>query len=144
MPISHWHSDEVEFLVGFQVDLVQAPNAILASMQDGTYQVSYQVLQNVSRPLPPAGRALGPPRRVRKRRELTAEMRDVVESSGRDSAALVLRKLDRGALDKADKAVMGEWYKTLAEHTDGAFFPTSCSAFNGPLAARSTGPRSLT
>jgi len=119
VPISHWHSDEVEFLVGFQVDLVQAPNAILASMQDGTYQVSYQVLQNVSRPLPPAGRALGPPKRVRRRRELTAEMRDVVESSGRESAAAILRKLDRGTLEKTDKAVMGEWYKTLAEHTDG-------------------------
>lgn len=119
MPIAKWDSDEIEFLVGFQVDLVEAPNAILASMQDGTYQVSYQTLQSVARPLPPPGRAIAA-RGARRRRELTAGMRAVVEGSGRESAAAVLRKLDRDAVDKADKTVMAEWYKSLAEHTDGA------------------------
>lgn len=119
IPIT-WDSDDVAFLVGFQVDLVEAPNAILASMQDGTYQVNYQLFNNVSRPLPPPDQdgtaKLGERRR---KRELTDEMRALVEACGRDCVEGVMRKLDEGEVDRSDRVVMGEWYRTLTDHTDG-------------------------
>ncbi|KAG8939475.1 blue light receptor [Tulasnella sp. 419] len=39
-------SDEIRYLVGFQVDLVNQPNAILQTMKDGTYRVNYSNMMN--------------------------------------------------------------------------------------------------
>ncbi|KAL8277730.1 hypothetical protein RQP46_009852 [Phenoliferia psychrophenolica] len=45
IPIT-WDSDEIAYYVGFQVDLVDQPNAILARMKDGSYTVNYSLLNN--------------------------------------------------------------------------------------------------
>lgn len=45
MPIQ-WDSQEVAYYVGFQVDLVDQPNAILDRMKDGTYVVNYSLLNS--------------------------------------------------------------------------------------------------
>lgn len=43
IPIS-WDTDEIAYFVGFQVDLVEQPNAILEKMRNGTYVVNYSLL----------------------------------------------------------------------------------------------------
>ncbi|ORZ34267.1 PAS domain-domain-containing protein [Catenaria anguillulae PL171] len=45
IPISWERDDEVSYFVGFQVDLVEQPNAIMQRMRDGTYVVNYQVAE---------------------------------------------------------------------------------------------------
>ncbi|KAI5477837.1 GATA transcription factor [Pseudohyphozyma bogoriensis] len=46
IPISWDNSDEIAYYVGFQVDLVDQPNAILSRMRDGSYVVNYSLLNN--------------------------------------------------------------------------------------------------
>ncbi|KAI9355497.1 putative white-collar-1b protein [Pilaira anomala] len=41
IPIS-WESDEIDYFVGLQIDLVEQPNSIFQSMKDGTYTVNYR------------------------------------------------------------------------------------------------------
>nr|AML78744.1 putative LOV domain-containing protein [Neckera douglasii] len=43
IPIT-WDSDEIAYFVGFQVDLVEQPHAILEKMRDGTYFVDYALV----------------------------------------------------------------------------------------------------
>lgn len=52
IPIT-WDSDDIAYFVGFQVDLVEQPNAILEKMKDGTYVVNYQ-LMNLPPYIPPS------------------------------------------------------------------------------------------
>ncbi|OLL23923.1 White collar 1 protein [Neolecta irregularis DAH-3] len=42
IPIT-WESEQVAFFVGFQVDLVEQPNAILKRMKNGSYAINYQL-----------------------------------------------------------------------------------------------------
>jgi PAS domain S-box-containing protein len=52
IPIS-WDTDEIAYFVGFQVDLVEQPNAILEKMRNGTYVVNYSLLPtNAPAPAP--------------------------------------------------------------------------------------------
>lgn len=37
-----WESDEIDYFIGLQVDLVEQPNSIFQSMKDGTYTVNYR------------------------------------------------------------------------------------------------------
>ncbi|KAI8977947.1 putative blue-light photoreceptor PCMADA2 [Pilobolus umbonatus] len=41
IPIS-WDSDEIDYFIGLQVDLVEQPNSIFQNMKDGTYTVNYR------------------------------------------------------------------------------------------------------
>ena len=43
VPIT-WDSDEIAYFVGFQVDLVDQPSAILEKMKNGTYCVNYSIV----------------------------------------------------------------------------------------------------
>ncbi|KAL7749702.1 hypothetical protein RI367_004930 [Sorochytrium milnesiophthora] len=43
IPISWERDDEITYFVGFQVDLVEQPNAIMSKMKEGTYVVNYQI-----------------------------------------------------------------------------------------------------
>jgi hypothetical protein len=51
VPIS-WDTDEIAYFVGFQVDLVEQPNAILEKMRNGTYVVNYSLLPTNPAPQP--------------------------------------------------------------------------------------------
>ncbi|CAG8526995.1 7673_t:CDS:10, partial [Ambispora gerdemannii] len=57
IPIT-WDSEEIAYFVGFQVDLVEQPNAILEKMKDGTYVVNYQ-LMNLPTYVPPNSSFIG-------------------------------------------------------------------------------------
>ncbi|GAA5963319.1 hypothetical protein JCM21900_006555 [Sporobolomyces salmonicolor] len=50
-----WDTEEIAYFVGFQVDLVDQPNAILDRMRDGSYIVNYSLVGNAysSQPTPP-------------------------------------------------------------------------------------------
>lgn len=127
-----WDTEEIAFHVGFQVDLVESPNAILKNITDGTYQVNYQVLANAQNPLAPAAieaRASGG-----KNRTLGPELTEIVKLSGRKEARDAVTSLERAQElgdDEADddapeikdleRDLMMEWYKSLAEHSDGVF-----------------------
>lgn len=50
IPIT-WDSDEITYYVGFQVDLVEQPAAIMDKMRDGSYIVNYSLS---ARTIPPA------------------------------------------------------------------------------------------
>ncbi|SCV74291.1 BQ2448_6723 [Microbotryum intermedium] len=47
IPIS-WDSDEIAFYVGFQVDLVEQPSAIMDKMKNGSYAIDYRI-SNIAR-----------------------------------------------------------------------------------------------
>ncbi|KAK4056060.1 hypothetical protein OIO90_002791 [Microbotryomycetes sp. JL221] len=47
VPIT-WDTDEIAYFVGFQVDLVEQPNAILDRMKDGTYVINYTLTAQVA------------------------------------------------------------------------------------------------
>nr|WVH01940.1 white collar 1 protein [Naematelia aurantialba] len=55
VPIT-WDSTDIVYHVGFQVDLVEQPNAILRNMRDGTYSVNYTVSHPPQQALRPPGR----------------------------------------------------------------------------------------
>lgn len=53
MPIT-WDSDEIAYFVGFQVDLVEQPSAIMEKMRDGefdSFRVRSYLLLTIFRPL---------------------------------------------------------------------------------------------
>lgn len=51
IPIT-WDTDEIAYFVGFQVDLVEQPNAILEKMKNGTYVVNYSLLPTAPPSIP--------------------------------------------------------------------------------------------
>ena len=51
IPIAWDESNEIRYLIGFQVDLEQQPGAILRTMHDGSYAVNYST--NAGDPYPP-------------------------------------------------------------------------------------------
>lgn len=51
-----WDGTDIVYHVGFQVDLVEQPNAILRNMRDGSYQVNYTVANPPQPPMRPPGR----------------------------------------------------------------------------------------
>ncbi|GAA5898065.1 uncharacterized protein JCM6883_000912 [Sporobolomyces salmoneus] len=48
-----WDTEEIAYFVGFQVDLVDQPNAILDRMRDGSYIVNYSLVGNAYANAPP-------------------------------------------------------------------------------------------
>ncbi|GAA93655.1 uncharacterized protein L969DRAFT_66418 [Mixia osmundae IAM 14324] len=57
VPIT-WDTDEIAYFVGFQVDLVEQPNAILEKLRNGSYVVNYSLLPNT--PFNPTGSSQAP------------------------------------------------------------------------------------
>jgi len=55
IPIT-WDSEEIAYFVGFQIDLVERPNAVLKRSRDGTYSMNYQ-MSNITRTIPTSSRA---------------------------------------------------------------------------------------
>ncbi|QRV76590.1 White collar 1 protein [Ceratobasidium sp. AG-Ba] len=54
-----WDSDEIRYHVGFQVDLVDQPHAILQTMRDGSYIVNYSLQSNPQPALSPGRDKIG-------------------------------------------------------------------------------------
>lgn len=104
-----WDSDEIVYHVGFQVDLVEQPNAILRNMRDGSYQVNYTVVNNPQPSLKTApSKALIEPPSV-KTIGLKQEQLDLIGPVRANAAAAI----------GGEEAGKSEWLKYVLEETDG-------------------------
>jgi PAS domain S-box-containing protein len=118
VPIA-WDTDEIAYYVGFQVDLVDQPNAILDRMKDGTYVVNYSLLNNPPKSIsmqaiqanevedwaeekvpvrsPPTIMVV--PDKERELPRMTQNLSLSLETDGDESQVVdILHKLDRGVL----------------------------------------------
>ncbi|KAF8679563.1 White collar 1 protein (WC1) [Rhizoctonia solani] len=71
IPIT-WDSDDIRYHVGFQVDLVDQPHAILQTMRDGSYIVNYSLQSHPQPTLSPGRDRLG---------ALNPELRRIIAST---------------------------------------------------------------
>ncbi|KAH0273584.1 hypothetical protein KCU91_g5850, partial [Aureobasidium melanogenum] len=100
IPIS-WDTDQVKFFVGFQVDLVEQPNAVTDRNPDGTYSINYQ-------------RGMTMPRYVMNAPESTANRGELGQTIPRDDVSAILSTIGTGESDFAKRM----WDKVLLENTD--------------------------
>ncbi|KZT62456.1 hypothetical protein CALCODRAFT_479059 [Calocera cornea HHB12733] len=99
VPIPWGDTEDIVYHVGFQVDLVEQPNAILHEMQNGKYIFNYSAL-------PPS---FSDDRHLRKEAGVAPEMRSMVH--GMASHAL-------GATQVTDDQVLQELHNLLLENAD--------------------------
>ncbi|PSK50405.1 White collar 1 protein [Elsinoe australis] len=99
IPIS-WDTDQVKFFVGFQVDLVEQPNAVTSKNPDGTYTVNYQ-------------RGMAMPRYVMNAPESTNRS-EMGQTIPRDDVSAILSTIGTGESEYAKRM----WDKVLLENTD--------------------------
>ncbi|KAI5361324.1 Putative PAS domain, Zinc finger, GATA-type, Zinc finger, NHR/GATA-type, PAS domain superfamily [Septoria linicola] len=99
IPIS-WDTEQVKFFVGFQVDLVEQPNAVTNKNPDGSYSINYQ-------------RGMTMPRYVMNAPDpsLKAETGQTVP---RDDVSAILSTIGSGESEYAKRM----WDKVLLENTD--------------------------
>jgi len=96
-----WEGTDIVYHVGFQVDLVEQPNAILRNMRDGSYQVNYTV---TNPPQPPMRPAAG--------RDLTHGLNaDVLEVMG--------NRINQPGFGSGEDGGKTDWLKIVLEHADG-------------------------
>jgi PAS domain S-box-containing protein len=100
IPIS-WDTDQVKFFVGFQVDLVEQPNAVTDRNPDGTYAINYQ-------------RGMTMPRYIMNAPESTANRGELGQTIPRDDVSAILSTIGTGESDFAKRM----WDKVLLENTD--------------------------
>lgn len=96
-----WDGTETVYHVGFQVDLVEQPNAILRNMRDGSYQVNYTVLNPPQPPLRPPGRDIG----------TSGLSEEVLEIMG--------PRVNAAGFGQGEEGGRMEWLKMASENADG-------------------------
>lgn len=99
IPIA-WDTDQVKFFVGFQVDLVEQPNAVTSRNPDGTYAVNYQ-------------RGMTMPRYVMNAPENSSRA-DLGQTVPRDDVSAILSTISTGESEYAKRM----WDKVLLENSD--------------------------
>lgn len=100
IPIT-WDSDTVKFFVGFQVDLVEQPNAVTNRNPDGSYAINYQ-------------RGLTMPRYVMNAPENNQNNMELGKTIPRDDVSAILSTIGTGESEYAKRM----WDKVLLENTD--------------------------
>lgn len=95
-----WEGTDIVYHVGFQVDLVEQPNAILRNMRDGSYQVNY----TVTNPPQPTLRLPGPQSDVS---GLNDDVLDVMGS-----------RVNHVGFGIGEDSAKMEWYKMVLENAD--------------------------
>lgn len=100
IPIT-WDSDQVKFYVGFQVDLVEQPNAVTDRNPDGSYTINYQ-------------RGLTMPRYIVNSPETDTNKAELGQTIPRDDVSAILSTIGSGESDYAKRM----WDKVLLENTD--------------------------
>ncbi|KAF2774060.1 hypothetical protein EJ03DRAFT_75051 [Teratosphaeria nubilosa] len=100
IPIT-WDSDNVKFFVGFQVDLVEQPNAVTNKNPDGSYSINYQ-------------RGMPIPRYVINAPESMPPKSELGQTVPRDDVSAILTSIGTGESEYAKRM----WDKVLLENTD--------------------------
>ncbi|KAG9034563.1 blue light receptor [Tulasnella sp. JGI-2019a] len=108
IPISGDNPDEIQFHVGFQVDLVHQPNAILQTMRDGTYLVNYSNMSAPTAGLNP--RRLGDGKRGDGSGALPSVLRDLTAQIYPSGVAEVAKR--------SDDQTRSDFYTMLLENAD--------------------------
>ncbi|WWD17143.1 hypothetical protein CI109_101580 [Kwoniella shandongensis] len=106
-----WDGTDIVYHVGFQVDLVEQPNAILRNMRDGSYQVNYTVSNPIEKPLKPPGKEMGVT-------GLSTEIVDIMGSR--------VKTIAGGQGEDVGKM---EWLKMVLENTDDFVHALSLKGF---------------
>ncbi|WWC62132.1 uncharacterized protein I303_104723 [Kwoniella dejecticola CBS 10117] len=106
-----WDGTDIVYHVGFQVDLVEQPNAILRNMRDGSYQVNYTVSNPPEKPLRPPVREIG----------LTGLSGEVMEIMG--------QRVNTLASGSGEEAGRMEWLKMVLDNTDDFVHALSLKGF---------------
>ncbi|KAK3671445.1 hypothetical protein LTR78_008723 [Recurvomyces mirabilis] len=99
IPIT-WETDQVKFFVGFQVDLVEQPNAVTNKNPDGSYSINYQ-------------RGMTMPRYVLNAPD-GSQKADLGQTVPRDDVSAILTTIGTGESEYAKRM----WDKVLLENTD--------------------------
>ncbi|KAK0250534.1 hypothetical protein LTS09_014381 [Friedmanniomyces endolithicus] len=100
IPIT-WETEQVKFFVGFQVDLVEQPNAVTDKNSNGSYQVSYQ-------------RGMTMPRYNINAPDTSHNKPDLGQTVPRDDVSAILTTIGTGESGYAKRM----WDKVLLENTD--------------------------
>lgn len=100
IPIS-WDTDQVKFFVGFQVDLVEQPNAVTNRNPDGSFSINYQ-------------RGMAMPRYVMNAPESNQSKVELGQTIPRDDVSAILSTIGTGESEYAKRM----WDKVLLENTD--------------------------
>ncbi|KAI7188490.1 hypothetical protein KC363_g5408 [Hortaea werneckii] len=101
IPIT-WDTEQVKFFVGFQVDLVEQPNAVTNKNPDGSYSINYQ-------------RAMTMPRYiVNPAPETQQNKSELGQTVPRDDVSAILATFGSGESEYAKRM----WDKVLLENTD--------------------------
>ncbi|KAF3196119.1 blue light receptor [Orbilia oligospora] len=101
IPIS-WDTDDIVYIVGFQVDLVDHPGSIMNKNRDGTIQINYQHREPPSYCLqpPPESRAQAPGTTISKE-----DVSRVLQSLGGVDSDMARRLWDKILLENTDDVV---------------------------------------
>ena len=95
-----WEGTDIVYHVGFQVDLVEQPNAILRNMRDGSYQVNYTVTNPPQPPVRPAA------------------SRDVTQGLHPDIVEILGNRVNQPGFGQGDDGGKSEWLKMVLENAD--------------------------
>jgi len=120
IPIT-WDTDQVKFFVGFQVDLVEQPNAVTNKNADGTYSINYQQAMTMPHYV------LNPPEASHKA--------NVGRTIPCDDVSAILTSIGSGESETANCM----WEKVLLENTDDVVYVLSVKGlfqWISPSAAR--------
>ncbi|KAK5114275.1 hypothetical protein LTR62_002526 [Meristemomyces frigidus] len=97
-----WETEQVKFFVGFQVDLVEQPNAVTNKNPDGSYSINYQ-------------RGMTMPRYVLQAPDSGMKgSADLGQTVSRDDVSAILSTIGSGESEYAKRV----WDKVLLENTD--------------------------
>lgn len=99
IPIT-WDTEQVKFFVGFQVDLVEQPNAVTNKNPDGSYAINYQ-------------RGMAMPAYTMSAPESTTKA-ELGQTVPRDDVSTILSTIGSGESEYAKRM----WDKVLLENTD--------------------------
>ena len=108
IPVTYEHSNETQYYVGFQVDLVEQPGSVTNKNPDGTYTINYQ-------------RGLTMPRYVFSSSDRPNSSLESGQTISRDEVSTVLSTIGSGESDLSKKI----WDKVLLENTDDVIFVLS-------------------
>ena len=110
IPIPWDNPDEIQFHVGFQVDLVHQPNAILQTMRDGSYLVNYSTIGGPSANSLNQGRN-GPFRRGDMAGTLSHSLRELLALTTPGGASEVAKN--------TDEQIRSDFNAMLLDNADG-------------------------
>lgn len=113
VPITWDDSEDIVYHVGFQVDLVEQPNAILRNMRDGSYQVNYAMHSR------PQASLSNPPSTISDSVTPNSLSRVTAKGVTKEMLSLLPPRAQAAVLaSNDDETAKNEWLRLVLAHTD--------------------------